>query len=87
MPIVLADANLPQTTTDGFFNDLEDHVRDAILAGGSGHYKLAREKNDGNFTSATLVTEANDAAALEASGDRFAEVGETEDYLYVNFLV
>ena len=86
MPIVLADANLSPMTTHGFFNEHETAVLESITA--TGFYKLARQKTDGClFTSATLVTEADDAAVLDERGDRFSQVGETEDYLYVHFVV
>lgn len=86
MPIVLADANLTPMTLDNFFNEFETHVRDSVTE--SGFYKIARQKTDQMlFTSATLVTEADDSAELDSRGDRFSQVGETEDYLYVHFKV
>jgi len=86
MPIALADANLSPMTTDNFFNEFEIGVRDSITT--TGFYKLARNKVDNNyFTSATLVTEADDSAVLDERGDRFYQVGDAEDYLYIHFVV
>jgi chlorite dismutase len=86
MPIVLADANLQPMTVDNFFNEFETHVRESITA--SGFYKIARQKADQMlFTSATLVTEADDAAVLDERNDRYSQIGETEDYLYVHFVL
>ena len=86
MSIVLADANLATMTTTGFFNEFETSVVESITA--TGFYKLARQKEDQMlFTSATLVTEADDAAVLDERGDRYSQVGETEDYLYVHFVI
>jgi len=85
MPIVLADANLSPMTTNGFFNEFETSVLESITA--TGFYKLSRQKTDQTlFTSATLVTEADDAAVRDGE-DRYYQIGEAEDYLYVHFVV
>jgi|688.fasta_scaffold916218_2 hypothetical protein len=86
MPIVLADANLSPMTVDGFFNEYETAVRDSVTS--TAFYKLSRQKGDGSlFIDAVQVTEADDAAVLDERGDRFYQVGDTEDYLYVHFIV
>jgi len=89
MPQLLSDLQLQETTaTDGFFNELEVDVMNAVVAGGSGYYELKREKGEGIFLSATLVTQApEDAIPSVDPADRLSFSGETYDYLYVNFRV
>lgn len=76
------------TATDGFFNDVEGDVVNAIVTGGSGIYKLTQDKGGGNFVAAELATTAADTAVV--SNDRVFEEGDSEsahDYLYVKFKV
>jgi hypothetical protein len=89
MPTLVADANLPMSTTEGFFNELEEEILAAIIAGGTAYYKLTREKGGGNFIAVEAVTEIPDEAVLGETGDRFELFGEVyeHDYLFVHFSV
>jgi hypothetical protein len=90
MPTLVADANLPMSTTEGFFNELEGEILAAIIAGGTAYYKLTQEKGGGNFIAVEAVTEIPDEAVLhEEYRDRFELFGEEyeHDYLFVHFSV
>jgi hypothetical protein len=87
MPISLAESNLPKMPTDGFFNEFEAELLNHVLTEGSGFYKLTQLKESGRFVSAVKVTEADDGAILNDLSDRLILLGETEDYMFVDFVV
>lgn len=86
MPTNLIDLTFDQVTADnGFFNENEVTLQNTILSSGTGVYKLIKNK-DGQFTSVESVTEVSEDNVTITDG-RVTIIGDTEDILYVSFVV
>lgn len=88
MAVDLSTLDLPQITTDNFFNEFEISILNYITTNGSGFYKLSQDQS-GAFVSVETATAASEtnAAMDEETNDRVISSDENYNYMYVNFLV
>ena len=85
MPLNLESLELHEVTTDGFFNEGEAAILATIQANGSGVYKLTQDKQ-GQFVAVEKVSSVAEEDAVVENG-RIVIVGETQDFMYVKFIV
>ena len=85
MPLNLESLELHEVTTDGFFNEGEAAILATIQVNGSGVYKLTQDKR-GQFVAVEKVSSVAEEDAVVENG-RIVIVGETQDFMYVKFIV
>jgi hypothetical protein len=71
--------------TENFFNEFEQDILTDIMFNGNGVYKLTQNKQ-GLFTAVQKVTKVSETEVTNEDG-RVQYIGETEDYLYVEFAI
>ena len=78
------DFEWQENPTEGFFNENETEILSTVQSGGTGVYKLTKDKETHQFTAASKVDNVTEEDATMVDG-RIEIIGTDLDYLYVKF--